>query len=64
MSKHLASYALIGVTGRRHGTRFVFKPEDIKAVRSAPHFRWRNNDCRIEYLEWLCKPRTALEAKP
>lgn len=52
-ARHLASFALIGVTGRRHGTRFVFKPEHIGAVHNNPYFKWRNDDARREYREWL-----------
>lgn len=52
MAKHLASFALIGVSGRRVGTRFVFKFEDIPQGYPKPHFRWRNDECRTAYNRW------------
>lgn len=51
-ARHLASFALIGVMGRRVGTRFVFKPEEIDAVHGNPYFKWRNDDARHVYREW------------
>lgn len=52
MAKHLASFALIGVTGKRVGTRFVFKLEDIPQAYPKPHFRFRNDECRSAYNRW------------
>lgn len=52
MSTHIASYALIGVTGHRVGTRYIFKMEKVAEARFEPHFRFRNADCEVRYARW------------
>lgn len=52
MAKHLASFALIGATGKRVGTRFIFEESGIAQAIQKPHFRFRNNDCRAAWLAW------------
>lgn len=67
MAKHIATYPLYGtnpITGRiwkkRVGTGYINKPEQIEkerrrlyAVGHPFNIRWRNDECRAQYLEWL-----------
>lgn len=55
--KHIASHAIIGMTGVRVGTHYIFNPEDIEPARYKPHFRFRNVDCEIEYVRWKATGR-------
>lgn len=67
MAKHLATFPLFGtnpMTGRiwnkRVGTGYIQKPEQIEAESKhlakyghPLNLRWRNDECRAEYHEWL-----------
>lgn len=51
--KHIATYAVLGVTGNRVGTGYLYSPEEIQKARDQYakyeypfHMRWRNDECR------------------
>jgi hypothetical protein len=66
-AKHIATYPLYGsnpITGRiwknRIGTGYINKPEQIEPERERLakyghplNLRWRNEECRALYLEWI-----------
>lgn len=60
MSKHLASYALMGSVRRRLGTRFVYKHEDISQAIGQPYFKWRNSEMYRAHQQWLASRRAGL----
>lgn len=59
MGKHIASHAIVGVTGRRVGTSYIHKFEHVESARFKPHFRFRNDDCEVEYVRWSKAQRAA-----
>lgn len=61
--KHIASHAIVGVTGHRVGTHYIFKLECIEPARFKPHFRFRNTDCEVEYARWKARTRAQSEEK-
>ena len=53
MKKHLASCAIIGMWGKRCGTRFVASHIEVEKIRGEPWFRFRNAECEALHNEWL-----------
>lgn len=52
MKLHIASHAIVGVTGARVGTTYIYAREDVEPARFKPYFRFRNADCEVEYVRW------------
>lgn len=72
MGKHLATCGIVGSRGRRVGTQYANTPEQARAMRGQPWFRFRNDDAERVCLEaWsLPEPTSGLyfdvadEARP
>lgn len=67
-AKHIATYPLYGtnpITGqvntrKRVGTGYIYRPEQIENERNRlsryghpMRVKWRNEDCRREFLGWV-----------
>jgi len=56
--QHIATYAILGAhTGRRVGTGYVYDFAKVEKVRLYPNFRWRNEECRVAFLQWAAAKR-------
>jgi hypothetical protein len=54
---HIASYAVMDRTGKRLGTHYVHRPEQVASVLKAKHFKWASSQARRDWLAWFKRHR-------